>query len=73
MHEVGWAYSRHIVHSAAALADCRLVLVGLFLTLSAQIETTPTISGIVGNFRSGGALADQRALIIENSLMSECG
>ena len=31
------------------------------------------ISGTVGSFQSGGALAGLRALTIESSLMSECG
>ena len=32
-----------------------------------------TISESVGSFQSAGALAGQRALTIESSLMSECG
>ena len=69
------------MHSAAALADCRMALIGTGWTISflvstsIGIETTPrgTISDIIGNCWSGGALADQRALTIESSLMSGCG
>ena len=67
------------VHMAAALAGCRKALVGTGWTISHLVGTNRlrnhsscrgTISGLVGSIQSGGALAGQRALTIESSLMS---
>ena len=35
----GWAYSRHAVHMAVALAGCRMALVGTGWTLSHLVST----------------------------------
>ena len=35
----GWAYSKHVVHKAAALAACRTTMVGTGWTISHLVDT----------------------------------
>ena len=78
---VGFRYRVPCAHMAAALAVCRMALVGTGWTiLLAQIETTSLplwgqyfCSGTARSFQSGGVFTCRRALTIESSLMIGCG
>ena len=57
---------------AAVEASCRKVLVNARRAIL-PLSCRGSISDILGNFQSGGALSGQRALGIKCSLMSGCG
>ena len=75
--------SRHAMHVAAVLADCRKAFIGWAIsflfstnrrrTASCRNRCRGSISGTVGSLQSGEAFAGRRAITIVSSLMSGCG